>query len=425
MVYFCNQKNEYMTQILSIDQLCLWRGDRWVLEDFSLEQPRGSVCFIQGKNGSGKSSLLRAICGLLPYDSGHIQLHTQHICFLDHHYFFYRDLTIKENIALWANIKSLNMEAILQSAASFGLPLSSFPHHLSQGQMRKCLLCFIAQEKADFYLLDEPYSFLDDDGKMALDHIISEKYTAGASLLITSHEKKRIPLSIYKHSIRERHKMTSIIHMELLQLWRRKQDWCFYGFFFFALPFLLYFALGKYTGTQHAIGLYFAWVALIFTHILSCQNQLSAHFQNGYFEQILLSPYSLSLYLLIRIIGLWLAKTCLFLFILPLFYLFFSIEITTYIYAMIIFSLTLLYFEAIGHIGSILTEQVRQASALFMLITLPFYLPAFLFGLMALQAMETGVTIWPFIAMLGGLDLLLCAIIPYISTQMIKMRLSQ
>lgn len=218
-------------------------------------------------------------------------------------------------------------------------------------------------------------------------------------------------------------KLFSLLLLELTQSWRRKQDYLLYGFFFLMIPFLFQFAFMQNAAEINT--LYYLWISFILTHFLSCQNQLTHFFMNNYFEQILLSRFSFLAYIGMFITSRWVMKSILLSLMLPFFYIAFQQDFSSVVIVLALIWVTSLYFELIGFVGSVLTEQTQQSSILFVLIMLPFYIPGFLFGLMGVQSLVLGLSPTPYLAMISGIDLLFCLFIPYISKHMIKMRLSQ
>lgn len=184
-----------MSELLQIKDLCLVRGDRCLLDSFDLNLDSGQICIIQGKNGSGKSSLLRTVAGLLPPFDGQIRLQTSRLYFQDHHDSLFLQLTIKENILYWAKIKGWQIKKITDTLADLDSEtiLNLYPEALSQGQRRKLQMAFFIASDDDCYLLDEPYSFLDEETKFYLDKAILQKQQEQKLVMITMHERRDFP----------------------------------------------------------------------------------------------------------------------------------------------------------------------------------------------------------------------------------------
>ena len=181
--------------------LALMRGSwksAW-RQDFVLET--GSCTFITGENGSGKSSLLRCLAGLLPVGSGEI------IGGGDNPWYFPatpalpRHLTVLE-AANWVLLHAIGIHPksdVLKSAlARFGLGEQSSQRvsRLSSGQRQRLYLlrldsgildCVPPDTRPVLYLLDEPYSHLDTGGQTLLNALIDSLVERGGIVVIAHH----------------------------------------------------------------------------------------------------------------------------------------------------------------------------------------------------------------------------------------------
>jgi heme exporter protein A len=134
------------------------------------------MLYLQGRNGSGKTSLLRMLCGLTPAASGEIRWRGRPIgklgeefrselCYLGHQNAIKEELTPLEKPAV---VGRLAQETLDEDAALAALELVGLRgredlacRYLSQGQKRRAALARLVHEKRALWVLDEPYVALD------------------------------------------------------------------------------------------------------------------------------------------------------------------------------------------------------------------------------------------------------------------------
>lgn len=190
-----------MTIALAIDKLSIVRGNHTVLSDLSLSLGGGAVLSLEGPNGSGKTSLLRAIAGLLPPAAGQITIthdgdawtdpedRGAAIGWLAHQDGIKAQLTVGEQAAFWAKVygQSGDVASILKR---FGIaPLQDLRGvALSAGQKRRLALVRLALAGRPLWLLDEPLAALDAAGKALVAEAIVEHAAHGGMVIAATHE---------------------------------------------------------------------------------------------------------------------------------------------------------------------------------------------------------------------------------------------
>jgi len=182
---------------LSVENLACRRGGRNVFAGVSFALAAGEALTIIGRNGSGKSSLLRLVAGLLLPADGRITLEGgdselnlgEQAHYLGHQEALKPALTVRENLHFWSRYlgpAGIAPEAALTLA---GLAeLADLPAaYLSAGQRRRLSLARLAAVKRPIWLLDEPASALDSSGQARLAGMMHEHLTQGGLILAAAH----------------------------------------------------------------------------------------------------------------------------------------------------------------------------------------------------------------------------------------------
>jgi heme exporter protein A len=186
---------------LSAEHLTLFRGDRCLFKGLSFALNSGELLLLEGSNGSGKTSLLRAIAGLLELESGKLYWNDQ---------LLHRDRQQFQNALVWMShkvglkgdltlVENLHYEATLrpQADVEFGnvltqlglnrltrLPLRS----LSAGQQRRVALARMLLSAACVWMMDEPTANLDSDGRNLVISMLQQHLDKGGMAIVAAHQ---------------------------------------------------------------------------------------------------------------------------------------------------------------------------------------------------------------------------------------------
>ncbi|HTP85101.1 MAG TPA: cytochrome c biogenesis heme-transporting ATPase CcmA [Alphaproteobacteria bacterium] len=190
------------TARLSAQGLTCDRGERRVFAHVDFEVRPGGVLAVVGPNGTGKSSLLRLVAGLLPAAGGVIAWNGQDVAHEPEahrarlHYVGHLDalkptLTPAEMLAVHAALRGQQIgdTAITAALEAFGLArLANLPaRFLSQGQRRRAALARLIASPAPLWLLDEPTLALDADSVARLAAVLARHREAGGLAVIATH----------------------------------------------------------------------------------------------------------------------------------------------------------------------------------------------------------------------------------------------
>jgi heme exporter protein A len=180
----------------------LVRGGRPLLQNFSLQVFCGDSVHITGPNGVGKSSLLRAMAGLLPLQ-GPCVIRTPSVFFLPTERDIPDGQTGKAYLTLWRAFENhvLKDENPLPSLVSetteaLFLPkkiLNQAIHRLSSGMQQRVRLARLAQTRSHLWILDEPWQSLDHDAAGILDDCIARHTARGGAVVWTHHGYRSFP----------------------------------------------------------------------------------------------------------------------------------------------------------------------------------------------------------------------------------------
>ena len=179
--------------------LTIERGGRRVIAGLSFEAREGSALIVTGPNGAGKTSLIRALAGFLPIESGGFALDGgdgERTVGEQAHYLGHADgvksaLTAGENLAFAATMLGGDSSRAAQLAALAALGLGhviDFPARLlSAGQRRRAALARLLVAKRPLWLLDEPATALDAGAQAALAAIMRAHVQGGGILVAAAH----------------------------------------------------------------------------------------------------------------------------------------------------------------------------------------------------------------------------------------------
>ena len=190
--------------VLRAENIALVRGRRQILSHFSCALYEAEALWLRAPNGGGKSSLMMALIGLLPLESGNILWHgvslpesreniSGQVYYIGHHLGLKAAFTVIENIRIELGLALAPMpseQLLLQSAAEWGLAdlLHRKVGQLSQGQKRRAALLILSLlPYRPVWLLDEPFEALDDSAQALLAGKINTQISHGGTVLLTSH----------------------------------------------------------------------------------------------------------------------------------------------------------------------------------------------------------------------------------------------
>lgn len=188
------------TPLLVLDELTVQRGEIPLCEAVTLQLAAGSICHLVGANGTGKTTLLMQLAGLLPVLTGEVSyqgvtsLPVQPL-YVSHQLGIHPNLTVAQNLTFLLNLYGITPSDADIDAALAWVGLQGFEtissSHLSAGQTRRITLArlyLLTPEVTQLWLLDEPFTALDVDMVARMEEKLCDFAHAGGAILMTSHQ---------------------------------------------------------------------------------------------------------------------------------------------------------------------------------------------------------------------------------------------
>jgi heme exporter protein A len=179
------------------------RGTRLLFENVDLALRPSELVWLRGRNGRGKTSLLRLVAGIATPEAGRVLLdgtpiaandeRSRRVVYLGHQHALKDDLTSGEALEFLLRIHGRrsdrsSVDAALEHWGMLGLR-NTWVRRLSQGQRRRVALARLSVEhEASLWLLDEPFDALDADGVERLNALLLEHVQRGGAVLLTGHQ---------------------------------------------------------------------------------------------------------------------------------------------------------------------------------------------------------------------------------------------
>jgi heme exporter protein A len=158
----------------------------------------GTLLLLKGPNGSGKTSIIKILCGLLSADSGQVlwdgeptennDFFKRDLMMIGHKSAVKSDLTVQENLEFWAGLYDTHM--LVPAALRFfdlNIYKDALAGQLSAGWQRRVALARLIVAPCKLWLLDEPTNFLDDDAVLLMASLIETRVKQGGIVVVASH----------------------------------------------------------------------------------------------------------------------------------------------------------------------------------------------------------------------------------------------
>jgi heme exporter protein A len=199
-----------MSNALCLEKVHVWRGDRHVLQGVSAQVKPRELLHISGPNGTGKTTLLRVVSGLLRPEQGSVTWLGQSIAsnwaeyqaalaYAAHEPALKGDLTALENLQFAVRLKRRATADDLRAAlARTGVgACADLPARvLSAGQRRRVAMARVLAMRATVWLLDEPYTNLDAAGAELFTELLQSHVAGDGLALVVAHHELSVSCNV-------------------------------------------------------------------------------------------------------------------------------------------------------------------------------------------------------------------------------------
>lgn len=182
--------------LLEIKNLYKNYGEKQVLNNITLTVPRGKIIGLLGKNGTGKTTLIKLINGLLTPTEGEIVFEGEkigpqsklNIAYLPERTYLDKSMTINETLKFFKEFYSnFDIDKAKDLLKKLDLDENQKIIKMSKGMQEKVQLVLVMSRKADLYILDEPLGGVDPATRDYILDTILTNFNEGASIIISTH----------------------------------------------------------------------------------------------------------------------------------------------------------------------------------------------------------------------------------------------
>lgn len=183
-------------ELLEIKNLYKNYGEKQVLNNITLTVPRGKIIGLLGKNGTGKTTLIKLINGLLTPTEGEIIFEGKkigpqsklNIAYLPERTYLDKSMTINETLKFFKEFYSnFDIDKAKDLLKKLDLDENQKIIKMSKGMQEKVQLVLVMSRKADLYILDEPLGGVDPATRDYILDTILTNFNEGASIIISTH----------------------------------------------------------------------------------------------------------------------------------------------------------------------------------------------------------------------------------------------
>jgi ABC-2 type transport system ATP-binding protein len=182
--------------LLEIKNLNKSFDDKEILKDINLTIERGKIIGLLGKNGQGKTTLIKLINDLLTPTSGEILINGKNIgieskkiiSYLPERTYLDKDMTVEEVIKFFSEFyDNFNKERAYKLLQDLDLDVKERLSKMSKGMQEKVQLILVMSRDAELYILDEPLGGVDPATRDYIIDTILTNFKDGASVIISTH----------------------------------------------------------------------------------------------------------------------------------------------------------------------------------------------------------------------------------------------
>lgn len=185
-----------MSNLVECSGLTKSYGRKLVLQDFNINLEKGRIIGILGPNGSGKTTFIKILAGILSRNAGEVTIDGRQIgieskkvvSYLPERTYFSPSMKVKETIEFFADFyEDFRKERAIEMLQKLNIPLDAKIKALSKGTREKVQLVLVMSREAKVYLLDEPMGGVDPAARDYILKTILTNYSEDSSVIISTH----------------------------------------------------------------------------------------------------------------------------------------------------------------------------------------------------------------------------------------------
>ena len=183
-------------ELVECKNLCKTFDEKQILENINLTIPRGKIIGLLGKNGTGKTTLIKLINDLLTPTSGEVLINGKKpgmeskkiISYLPERTYLDKTMKVSQVITFFEEFyDNFNKEKAIKLLKDLNLELNQRISQMSKGMQEKLQLILVMSRDAELYILDEPLGGVDPATRDYILDTILTNFNEGASVIISTH----------------------------------------------------------------------------------------------------------------------------------------------------------------------------------------------------------------------------------------------
>ena len=183
-------------ELVKCNNLCKEFDNKKILKDINLTIPKGKIIGLLGKNGMGKTTLIKLINDLLTPTSGEVLINGEKpninskkvISYLPERTYLDKSMTVSQIITFFDEFyDNFNKEKAVKLLKDLDLDINSKISKMSKGMQEKLQLILVMSREAELYILDEPLGGVDPATRDYILDTILSNFSEGASVIISTH----------------------------------------------------------------------------------------------------------------------------------------------------------------------------------------------------------------------------------------------
>ena len=183
-------------ELVECKRLCKSYDEKQVIKDVNLKIPKGKIIGLLGKNGTGKTTLIKLINDLLTPTSGEVLIKGKKpgveskdiIAFLPERTYLDREMSVKDAIKYFEEFyTNFDKQKAVKLLKDLDLDMNSKISKMSKGMQEKLQLILVMSRNAELYILDEPLGGVDPATRDYILDTILSNFCEGASVIISTH----------------------------------------------------------------------------------------------------------------------------------------------------------------------------------------------------------------------------------------------